>query len=260
MKISIIGVGVIGRAVMSVAKSRGIEVLPVDPALDQAYTLEDMLAQDPDAIFVCLPTPSKPSGECDVSVLEQVLVRLVDCKCPIIVHSTAPWKFYEYWSKQINSLVHVPEFITAADAEKQYANQTRVIIGGSPGACKHASVVVDQVMRPREMEYTTAAEAAFVKYLANSFLATKVIFLNQMAELATASGINWASVAEAAKKDPRLGTSHWQVPGPDGQRGYGGMCFPKVVDSLLSQSDDAGIGLDLIEQARKANIKLRNSH
>jgi len=78
--------------------------------------------------------------------------------------------------------------------------------------------------------------------------------------LATASGINWASVAEAAKKDPRLGTSHWQVPGPDGQRGYGGMCFPKDVDSLLSQSDDAGIGLDLIEQARKANIKLRNSH
>ena len=259
MKISIIGVGVIGRAVMSVAKSRGVEVLPVDPALDQSLRLDEAISRDPDAIFVCLPTPSKPSGECDVSILEQVLVRLVDCKCPIIVHSTAPWKFYEHWSRRINLLVHVPEFITAADAEKQYANQSRVIIGGTSTACTRASAIVDQVMRPASMEYMSIGEAAFVKYLANSYLATKVVYMNQMAELANACGLNWKAVAEAAKKDPRLGTSHWQVPGPDGQSGYGGMCFPKDVDSLLNQSDDAGIGLSILEQARKANVKLRRA-
>jgi len=257
MKIGIIGVGVIGRAVMSVAKSRGVEVLPVDPALDQTYTLEGMLAESLDAIFVCLPTPSKPSGECDVSILEQVLVRLVNCEFPIIVHSTAPWKFYNYWASRVKTLVHVPEFITAADAEKQYANQQRVIIGGTSTACTQASTIVDQVMRPATMEYMSIGEAAFVKYLSNSYLATKVVYMNQMAELANACGLNWNAVAEAAKKDPRLGTSHWQVPGPDGQSGYGGMCFPKDVDSLLSQSDDAGIGLSLLEEAKKANIKLR---
>ena len=257
MKIGIVGVGVIGQAVMSVAKSRGIKVLPVDPALDQAYTLEGMLAESPDAIFVCLPTPGKPSGECDVSILEQVLVRLVNCECPVISHSTAPWKFYSYWAGRIKNLVHVPEFITAADAEKQYANQQRVIIGGTSTACTIASTIVDQVMRPATMEYMPIGEAAFVKYLANSYLATKVVFMNQMAELANTCGLSWTAVAEAAKKDPRLGTSHWQVPGPDGQSGYGGMCFPKDVDSLLSQSDDAGVGLSVLEQVKKANSKLR---
>ena len=257
MRIGVVGVGTIGRAVMSVAKSRGIEVLPVDPALDRSYSLERMISEDPDAVFICLPTPGKPSGECDVSILEEVLVRLGDYKFPIIVHSTAPWKFYDYWGNRLRTLVHVPEFITAIDPATQYANQQRVIIGGTSTACRQASIIIDQVIRPVTMEYMSITEAAFVKYLSNSFLATKVVFMNQMQSLANACGINWSAIAEAAQKDTRLGTSHWQVPGPDGQRGYGGMCFPKDVDSLLSQSDDAGIGLSLLEEAKKANSKLR---
>ena len=258
MKIAIVGIGVIGSAVLDTAQRRGFDIICVDPKLSDAVSLETAVNQDPDAIIICLPTPSRPDSTCDVSIIESALVQLDGCSIPVISHSTAPWDLYAYWANRIPNLVHVPEFVTAANAARQYASQYRVIVGGNMVSCRMASPVIQKLIEPTIVRHTSIREAAFIKYLANSWLATKVVFMNQLYELAKAQGLDWHMIAQVSADDPRLGNTHWQVPGgPDGQRGYGGMCFPKDVDALLAQSDLAGIGLSLLEETKKANTKLR---
>jgi nucleotide sugar dehydrogenase len=257
MKIAIVGIGVIGSAVLDTAQRRGFDITCVDPKLPDAVSLEAAINQSPDAIIVCLPTLSRPDGTCDVSILESAFVQLDGCSIPVISHSTAPWELYSYWATKIPNLVHVPEFVTAANAARQYASQHRVIIGGNMVSCRFVAPVIQKLIEPTIVRHVTIREAAFIKYLANSWLATKVVFMNQLYELAKAEGIDWHTIAQVSADDPRLGNTHWQVPGPDGQRGYGGMCFPKDVDALLAQSDLAGIGLSLLEETKKANNKLR---
>jgi len=75
--------------------------------------------------------------------------------------------------------------------------------------------------------------ASLFKYIVNSFLATKVIAMNQYRALADSMGLDWSELAKMLAGDPRIGSSHLQVPGPDGQFGFGGMCFPKDIEALL---------------------------
>lgn len=259
MKLGIVGVGVIGRAVLAAAEAKNFETVLVDPALPGSHSLQGLLSQNTDAVFICLPTPAQDSGGCDVSALQSVLHEIYSrgYDGPIISHSTAPWKFYESWGASMRNLVHVPEFVTAAGSIQEYQTQQRMIIGGEHSAARAAAKILNNLLSPQELIYTRITEAAFVKYLANSFLATKVVFMNQMHDLCHASGMEWNNVANAARRDPRLGTTHWQVPGPDGQKGFGGACFPKDVDALLHQSDSVGIGLSVLEEVAKANSRLR---
>jgi UDPglucose 6-dehydrogenase len=80
-----------------------------------------------------------------------------------------------------------------------------------------------------------------VKYLTNSFLATKVSFANEMYEICGGLGVDYDKVVEYSIQDERLGNSHWNVPGPDGDFGYGGHCFPKDVKALITVAEDMNI-------------------
>jgi UDPglucose 6-dehydrogenase len=80
-----------------------------------------------------------------------------------------------------------------------------------------------------------------VKYVTNSFLATKVSFANEMYQICEGMDIDYDKVIEYATYDKRLGKSHWSVPGPDGDFGYGGHCFPKDVKALIEVANDKSI-------------------
>lgn len=259
MKLGIVGVGVIGRAVLAAAEAKGFETVLVDHALPGSHSLQGMLSQNIDAVFICLPTPALSGGGCDVSALQSVLDEIAQrgYDGPVISHSTAPWKFYESWSQSMRNLVHVPEFVTGAGANQEYQQQKRMILGGELSSTKVAAKILNALLSPQELIYMRIGEAAFVKYLANAFLATKVVFMNQMNDLCQAAGMDWKNVSGAAMRDPRLGNTHWQVPGPDGQKGFGGACFPKDTDALLHQSDHHGVGLSVLEEVLRANSKLR---
>ena len=96
------------------------------------------------------------------------------------------------------------------------------------------------------------------KYIINTFLATKVIFMNEMAQLAEASGLRWDTIRHLIALDERrFGNSHTQVPGPDGQYGFGGACFPKDTAALLRYADQLDIPLNVLDAAVKKNTLLR---
>ena len=91
----------------------------------------------------------------------------------------------------------------------------------------------------------------------NTFLATKVSFLNEMKILANACGVDWNIAIEGFSLDSRVGNSHLQVPGIDGKKGFGGSCFPKDIQAITNFADSIEIDLKVLKAAWKTNLKVR---
>ena len=121
---------------------------------------------------------------------------------------------------------------------------------------------VESLYRTRFGEYipilkTNYQTAELIKYMNNCFFATKVSFLNEMKIIADSIDANWDESIEGFILDGRIGHSHLQVPGPDGNFGFGGSCFPKDMRALIAFAKENNIPLNTIEGAWKTNLKVR---
>ena len=98
-----------------------------------------------------------------------------------------------------------------------------------------------------------------VKYLTNSFLATKVSFANEIYQICSKLKVDYDKVVEYAILDDRLGKTHWQVPGPDGDFGYGGHCFPKDLKALIKLAIDNDVLPKMLIATDDKNKQVRNN-
>jgi UDPglucose 6-dehydrogenase len=98
-----------------------------------------------------------------------------------------------------------------------------------------------------------------VKYFINNFLATKVSFANEMYQICNSLNIDYDKVTEYALYDQRLGKSHLAVPGPDGDFGYGGHCFPKDLDAIIYIALSMGLDPTILEATREKNNNVRKN-
>lgn len=255
-KIGIVGLGFVGSAIRD-SMSGFNNLILVDPPKGLPHTYKDLASCE--AVFVCVPSPSNDDGSCDTSILEDALDRLKEFDGVIISKTTAPPSVYESLSKKYKNLVHAPEFLTAANASRDYATGTFAIIGGSTSAyIREAERVIRWGQGSiKEVRYATAAEASLAKYAINCFLSTKVTFMNELYKVADAANINYNDVIRLIRLDPRIGNSHMQVPGPDGAMGFGGMCFPKDTAALLKWAETYGQSLEVLNAAVKKNTLLR---
>ena len=107
--------------------------------------------------------------------------------------------------------------------------------------------------------YCDAVGAALIKYMGNAYLALKVSMLNQYYELWEQLGCTteWSELAKIWHLDARIGDSHYDIPGPDGDRGWGGNCFPKDVNALLREAEAQGVSLSILEEAWTYNKSIR---
>lgn len=225
--------------------------------------------------FVCLPTPMFEDGEADLSIVEGALTELADAGGPdriAVIKSTVPPGSTERWNSMFGSrglhVVFNPEFLTEANALDDMRNQNRIVLGGPRPWINSVKQVFQTAFPKVPIAKTSATTAEMVKYLINCFLATKVAFANEMAQVCEAldaKGLNidYDKVIEYSKLDPRLGDSHWAVPGPvpthDGRyvRGFGGHCFPKDLNALRIVSDALGVDTKLLDAAWAKNLELR---
>jgi UDPglucose 6-dehydrogenase len=183
---------------------------------------------------------------------------LRDYKNVIISKTTAPPQFYEKMQTVYPNLVHIPEFLVAKTAIEDYRKESNAIIGGKMSAYRNKAERIIKLAQPiKVVEQCTIGEAAFAKYTANAYLATKVVFMNEMSELAVAHGYHWDSIRVLLAEDNRIGLSHMQVPGPDGYYGFGGMCFPKDTSAWVKYAAKLGVNLNVLKSAIKKNILLR---
>ena len=93
-----------------------------------------------------------------------------------------------------------------------------------------------------------------IKYVTNCFLATKVSFFNEIFDFCMKKNVNWDTLIEGITLDKRIGESHCQVPGPDGNKGFGGTCFPKDINSLICQIQDENMVPLLLSAAWQVNL------
>jgi UDPglucose 6-dehydrogenase len=260
-KIGIIGLGFVGDAIKRSIDFVWIDNLVcVDPAKGYSNTIADL--KDCSGVFICVPSPQGEDGSCDTSILESVLTQLkaINYNGVIISKCTAPPDVYTVLNEEHPNLVHVPEFLTAANAASDYANGKFAIIGGSVLAYQREAeriVRLSQQQLGDNVRYCTIGEASLAKYTINSFMATKVIFMNELQQLATAMNLDYNKIASMVKMDHRIGSSHMQVPGPDGAFGFGGACFPKDTSALLKIAEQQSVSLNVLDVAVKKNLLLR---
>ena len=259
-KIGFVGHGFVGSAISNVYTSEFLsDVIIVDPGKGFTGTYNDLA--DADGVFVCVPSPQGDDGVCDTSILEDVLTNLkkVNFRGVIISKVTAPPQVYRRLQAEYFNLVHAPEFLTAANAKFDYLRSSFAIIGGELSVYKNEAERIIKMGLPQlsNIVHCSIEEASLAKYTINTFLATKVIFMNEIAKLADNLGCDYKAVSSMVNLDTRIGTSHMQVPGPDGAYGFGGMCFPKDTAALLTIAKEAGTDMQVLDAAVKKNTLLR---
>jgi UDPglucose 6-dehydrogenase len=257
--IGIVGLGFVGSAIAAAYEVTLTKIIKVDPEKGETGTYEDLKTCD--AVFICVPSPQAADGSCDTSILESVLENLakVNYTGVAISKCTAPPNTYKQLNQRFQNLVHAPEFLTAANAVRDYANGTFAIIGGAVGAYRREA---ERVIRIGQQElksvwHCSIAEASLAKYTINSFMSTKVIFMNEIYNLASQLDCDYDLISKMIRSDVRIGHSHMQVPGPDGNFGFGGACFPKDTSALLKIAEEANVNMNVLDAAVKKNLLLR---
>lgn len=255
MKIGILGLGYVGSAVAHTHRNHTLVIR--DPKLgDNSASLEEIKTCD--AVYICVPTPMLESGHCDDSFVKNVVAELKGYDKVIISKSTVPPGVYQELQKENINLVHAPEFLTAANATVDYETATWILVGGEDKWVNDAiDIISSSTVLAKHYHKTNISTAALFKYIANSFMATKVTFMNDMYHLATKLGVSWNEIKSIATNDPRLGHTHWDVPGPDGKFGFGGACFPKDVAAIVEHGLELGIHLELLDRVEEINKKQR---
>jgi nucleotide sugar dehydrogenase len=258
-KVGIIGLGVVGGAIKeSFGFVFKVTLVLRDPWKGFNATYEEL--KECSAIFVSVPTPQSDNGICDTGPLEEVLRELHAVKFQGVVISkcTAPPKTYDRLQELYPNLVHAPEFLTAARAAIDYATGQFAFIGGGIGAYMREAERVMLISQPslKSIRYCSIAEAALAKYTINSYMATKVVFMNEIAALAKELDCNYEVIAQLLNEDSRIGKSHMQVPGPDGSYGFGGACFPKDTSALLKFAADENVIMNVVEVKKNTLLRL----
>jgi UDPglucose 6-dehydrogenase len=253
-KVGIVGLGFVGGAI---AQNMSCEIRIVDKDLTKStHTYAEL--KECDGIFVCVPTPMSFDGVCNTSILEEVLDNLKDCSGPIISKCTAPPTVYTKLSKQYSNLIHAPEFLTAANAKQDYQYGKFAVIGGSNSTHMNKAESIIRIGQRNliSVAHVTIEEAALMKYGINTFLATKIVFMNELFMLCSKLEIDYNNISSLMKLDSRIGSTHMKVPGQDGL-GFDGMCFPKDTSALYSFAKANGIDMELLGHTIEVNKKLR---
>lgn len=242
MKLGIVGNGVVGSATARCYLEHVDEVRVYDELKERrTHTLEEAI--DTDFVFVCLPTPQKKDGSCDVSIIDEFFSEAPKGR-RYVLRSTVPVGTTERLYREFDWIVHSPEFLTARCAHVDAQIPSRNIVGypwaPNLSTCPLAQLYLSRFPgTPLHTMFSNASEA--VKLIQNSFFATKVAFFNEAYSFCQKLGIDWDAVMRGILADGRIVPSHTRVPGPDGKRGFGGACLPKDLASYVHQLHANGL-------------------
>ena len=265
--IGIVGNGFVGSAVRygfspNVGVDAEVKVYDKDPN-KSTHTLKEVV--DSDVVFLSVPTPSNPDGSMNVDIVDSVLgdinqyTELFEVGTILLRSTVTPGttrKLQEKYPKL--RIVFNPEFLTERSANFDFINQGRFILGGSSDDV----IEVSELFRERfgsslsiiETNYETAE---LIKYMTNTFFATKISFLNDMKLLADKCGVIWEDAVEGFVRDGRVGHSHLNVPGHDGKFGFGGSCFPKDIQAMIDFAEMFDINPSVLKGAWEKNLEVR---
>ena len=215
-----------------------------------------------DIIFICVGTPTKKNGSsADLSQIYNVAKELsssINKFKIIITKSTVPVSTGDEIEKIISkknkknkfSVVSNPEFLREGEAIRDFTYPDRIVIGSND---KRSSKLMKSLYNPliskgAQFLLTQRRAAELIKYASNSFLATKITFINEIANLCEQTGINVEDISIGIGLDKRIGGRFLRA-GP----AYGGSCFPKDTKAIVSTAEKFKINLSLVKSVIKSN-------
>tara|TARA_B100000674_G_C37906770_1_gene946507 strand:+ start:742 stop:1593 length:852 start_codon:yes stop_codon:yes gene_type:complete len=264
MKIGIIGNGFVGSAIMHgfILHVDNIMIYDKDPKRS-THSMKE-LVDNSKVIFVCVPTPMFESGECDLSIVESVIEELSQydtiSKKVVVIKSTVVPGTTERLAEKYTEMNFVfnPEFLTERKARLDFINTSRIVLGSNSSL---ANDIVEKLYRIRfpytKIIKTDFGTAQLIKYMANCFFATKVSFMNEMYQICESINGDWNKALEGFITDGRIGNSHIDVPGHDGDLGFGGKCFPKDINAMIKKAESLGINPLVMKGAWEKNKEVR---
>lgn len=227
------------------------------------FTTELKAAVDTaDVIFVAVGTPSCPvTGKADLQYVEGLareLAPLLQQYKVIVLKSTVPIGTGQRFKKiilQINpsakfDMVSNPEFLREGSAVKDFMNPDRIVIGSEsePSRQLMNSIYDSFLQQQIPILHTDIESSELIKYAANCFLATKIAFINEIADLCEETEANIESVTKGLGLDKRIGPGYLE-PGP----GFGGSCFPKDTLALIQVAETLASPLSVVESVVQSN-------
>jgi len=252
MKIGIIGQGYVGTALKVGFKDYyNVETYDKYDLSKSTKSSIKRVVEFTDVIFVCVPTPMRKDGTCYTGIVEEVIREINETADGhiVVIKSTVPPGTTDRINAEYtkSTVIFNPEFLTEANFIDDFKNQNRIILGGDRKGTSKVRQLYSRLFPQATIVKTGAKHAEMVKYFTNCFLATKVSFANEMKHICDSIDLDYDKVVEYATYDKRLGKSHWAVPGPDGDLGFGGHCLPKDLSAMVNGFDTLGL-LEAVEQ------------
>jgi UDPglucose 6-dehydrogenase len=205
-------------------------------------------------VFLCVPTPQRPDGSADVTVLESVATEIGPHLAPgavVVNKSTVPvgsaLRVERLLDRPGVSVVSNPEFLREGSAVHDCLHPDRIVVGADDRAAA-ARVGALFARTDAPLIVTDAATAEAIKYASNAFLATKLSFVNAVANLCEAVGADVRDVLLGMAYDHRIGFDYLR-PGP----GWGGSCLPKDTRALLFMAETGGYDFPLLREVIQTN-------
>ena len=262
-KLGIVGHGFVGQAVDYAFTNPLVEKFYADPKYNT--NIDDLVAWQPNSVFICAPTPMLENGAVDATIVNDAVLKLIQhTEAGVAIKSTVTPDVIKNlmvtvaFKEAQHRVVYNPEFLTENSAKEQFIHAPFHVFGGTPRANAGLLGVYNMfsMCTMHNVFETAPVEAAFIKYAINSFMATKVTFFNQLYDAATGMGASFNNIIAGLEQDPRMGKSHMRVPGFDGKRGFGGACLPKDTAAFMY----AFSGFTLLEEVVRINNEYRKEY
>lgn len=263
-QLGIIGYGIVGQALaygFSQPEIKDDYEIRFYDKYKETETLEDVVTKS-EFIFICLPTPMKEDESgIDLSIIEEMVGEITKYtggtdKIIVIKSTVAPGTTASLEKKYPKSNFAMnPEFLTEANYLEDFIKADRNVVGANNDLISRRVVTLYKQRFPKTKIFQTdTTTAEMVKYMANAFLATKVIFANEMFALCQALGIKYEEVKKLVTADHRIFDSHLDV---TTAKGFGGKCFPKDIVALIGRAKELKIEPKLLETVWSINKKIR---
>lgn len=254
--VGVIGCGFVGEGqAFSFSPISNVKVYDLDEKKSTS-TLEEALNSD--FIFVCVPTPMKKDGSQDTSYIDDFFKNAKSGPIYIIKSTVVPGTTDSLKNKYKDlDIIFSPEFLTERTAKLDIITQTRIILGGDIKLTSTVKKLFQARFMNKNIIETDSLTAEFIKYMNNTFFASKVSIMNEFYRFAKHLGVDWEKALYGFVSDQRIGDSHLHVPGPDGKLGFGGTCFPKDINAFISFAKKNNIKMNVLEAAWKTNLEVR---
>ncbi len=221
--------------------------------------------KESEIIFICVGTPPKDNGEADLSYVEnaaRVIADVIDSYKIIVEKSTVPVETGEKVAKSIRAynlhkadfdVVSNPEFLREGSAVNDFMHPDRIVIGCES---EKAKKIMEKLYAPLNAPiiFTDMKSAEIIKHASNSFLATKISFINAIANICELAGADVEKVAEGMGFDKRIGRLFLNA-----GIGYGGFCFPKDAEAFIKISEKLGYDFKLLKAVQEINFAQRKN-